>query len=215
MKNHPAWPLPLASVHLTAAAHRCQCVCGLCLYAWETLHTDREKRVFLKTACPRTTWFSALYVGVYFKIIRFGVQHCKLQQPDVHSNSQTSHVLMLLVKNDTHNVTPQFVIFLKPASCARFYSWLFFCVGGCAPLSGHVFFPLSQRRLVVRGLLYSARVVIALSPTVEGEGGGSGLSRWTVRLCIMGWWWEAETGALWGNAPSDFTSRIFFFLIRE
>lgn len=77
-------------------------------------------------------------------------------------------------------------------------------------LSGRAFFTL-EPKAAVRGLLYSVRVVIALSLTEGGrEGGGGGLSRWTVRSCVMRWWREAERAALWGKASSDFTSRAFF-----
>lgn len=64
--------------------------------------------------------------------------------------------------------------------------------------------PGSRRSFVFRASSYCP-----LPPWRVKARGESGPSRWTVRSCITGWWWEAEAGAL-GKASSDFTSRICF-----
>lgn len=88
--------------------------------------------------------------------------------------------------------------------------WLFLSVGAAVAvaLRSCVFYPWAKGGCQ-RSFVFSEGSYCPLTDWGR-EGGGGGLSRWTVRSCVMRWWWEAERAALWGKASSDFTSRAFF-----
>lgn len=88
--------------------------------------------------------------------------------------------------------------------------WLFLSVGAAVAvaLRSCVFYPWAKGGCQ-RSFVFSEGSYCPLTDWGR-EGGGGGLSRWTVRSCVMRWWREAERAALWGKASSDFTSRAFF-----
>lgn len=180
MKNHPAWPLPLATVHLTAPAHRCYCLCVCFVCTHASLFTKSVS----KKCLPKHDWY---FCVIYCVTCGRGYY---IKEPDsMCSTASYSALFSWKMDFDSQRSFPlkARLDFLFKEQLPIRGSWIFFCVGGCGPLSGRVFFPLSQRRLVVRGLLYSVKVVTALSLTVEGGGGESQIVYYG--MMVGGWGW--------------------------
>ena len=232
------WQRPPMGVNVCECVCECVCVCvcvcvlKLCLYACESVHTHTQMKKERECVFEwRQKWRQPDFLfrcGCRFhnnQIHRAALS--KLLQPDVHSHTHTHththsgvscpHACYKKKWIFTHVGRHCFWIQLFSLWAFKFMTLplpLLVCRWGLRSplLSGRAFFTL-EPKAAVRGLLYSVRVVIALSLTEGGrEGGreGAGLSRWTVRSCVMRWWWEAESAALCGKASSDFTSRAFF-----